>query len=78
MQDTLSTFIFHLRLLDAAIKGENLHWTESIIQKLASHCNDKKLAAKMVSTASDQLFLASFIKECGPCVVDGMILKVRV
>ena len=55
-----------------------MDWTESLIQKLAGHCNDKKLAAKTVSTASDQLFLASFVKECGPYLVDGIVLKVRV
>ena len=65
-----------LRLLDAAINGEKLDWQESAVQRLASHCNDKKKAAKTVSEASDEIFLASFIKECGPCVVEGMIIKV--
>ena len=66
----------NLRLLDAAIKDESLDWKESAIQRLASHCNDKKKAAKTVSEASDEMFLASFIKECGPCVVEGMVIKV--
>ena len=66
----------NLRLLDAAIKEESLDWKESAIQRLASHCNDKKKAAKTVSEASDEMFLASFIKECGPCVVEGMVIKV--
>ena len=66
----------YLRLLDAAIKEESLDWKESAIQRLASHCNDKKKAAKTVSEASDEMFLASFIKECGPCVVEGMVIKV--
>ena len=65
------------RLLDAAIKQSGLDWKEPVIQRLASHCNDKKLAAKRVSQASDEMFLASFIKECGPCDVKGMVLKVR-
>ena len=47
-----------------------------MIQRLASHCNDKKKAAKTVAEASDEMFLASFIKECGPCVVEGMVIKV--
>ena len=64
------------RLLDAAIEGTSLDWSESVIQRLASHCNDKKKAAKTVSEASDEMFLASFIKECGPCVVEGMVIKV--
>ena len=65
-----------LRLLNAAINGEDLDWEESVIQRLATHCNDKKLAAKRVSQASDEMFLASFIKECGPYMVEGMVLKV--
>ena len=68
--------MYYLRLLDAAIKEESLDWKESAIQRLASHCNDKKKAAKTVSEASDEMFLASFIKECGPCVVEGMVIKV--
>ena len=62
--------------MDAAIEGTSLDWSESVIQRLASHCNDKKKAAKTVSEASDEMFLASFIKECGPCVVEGMVIKV--
>ena len=65
-----------LRLLNAALNGEDLDWEEVAIQKLAGHCNDKKLAAKRVSQASDEIFLASFVKECGPYVVEGMVLKV--
>merc|ERR1712020_382303 len=41
------------RLLDAAIEGISLDWNEAVIQRLASHCNDKKKAAKTVSEASD-------------------------
>ena len=63
-------------MLDAAIEGTSLDWSETVIQRLASHCNDKKKAAKTVSEASDEMFLASFIKECGPCVVEGMVIKV--
>ena len=62
--------------MDAAIEGTSLDWSETVIQRLASHCNDKKKAAKTVSEASDEMFLASFIKECGPCVVEGMVIKV--
>jgi len=64
------------RLLDVAINQSSLDWEESVIQRLASHCNDKKQAAKKVSQASDEMFLASFIKECGPYIVEGMVLKV--
>ena len=71
---TLYCLLF--RLLDAAINGHTLEWKEAIIQRIASHCNDKKLAAKRVSEASDEMFLASFIKECGPYNVEGIVLKV--
>ena len=71
---TLYCLLF--RLLDAAINGYTLEWKEAIIQRIASHCNDKKLAAKRVSEASDEMFLASFIKECGPYNVEGIVLKV--
>merc|ERR1712110_517834 len=64
------------RLLDAAINGHTLEWKEAIIQRIAGHCNDKKLAAKRVSEASDEMFLASFIKECGDYNVEGIVLKV--
>ena len=66
-----------IRLLDAALKETTLDWKELAIQRQANHCNDKKLAAKRVSQASDEMFLASFIKECGPYDVKGMVLKVR-
>ena len=62
--------------MDAALKENNLDWKETVIQRLANHCNDKKLASKRVSQASDEMFLASFIKECGPYDVKGMVLKV--
>ena len=68
--------MFLLRLLDAAIKGNMPEWKESVVQRQAIHCNDKKKAAKIVSQASDEMFLASFIKECGPCVVEGIVVKV--
>jgi DIS3-like exonuclease 2 len=76
MQQSL-IFLSLIRLLDAALKENSLDWKESVIQRLANHCNDKKLAAKRVSQASDEMFLASFIKECGPYDVKGMVLKVR-
>ena len=69
-------YILVHRLLNAAINRDDLDWEEAVIQRLAAHCNDKKLAAKRVSQASDEMFLASFIKECGPYLVEGMVLKV--
>ena len=68
--------MFWFRLLDAAIKENIPEWKESVVQRQASHCNDKKKAAKIVSQASDEMFLASFIKECGPYNVEGIVLKV--
>ena len=71
------------RLLEAAIQKEETkdavllgHWEKGELQRVANHCNVKKLAAKMASTQSDELFFASFIRECGPYEVSGAVLKV--
>ena len=65
------------RLLYAAIQDQSLdHWEKSELQKAANHCNVKKLAAKKASTESDELFFASFVRECGPYEVEGVVLKV--
>jgi len=75
------------RLLQASIEKDSLedpvakgrllsHWDKAQLQQVASHCNVKKLAAKMASTQSDDLFFASFIRECGPYTVKAAVLKV--
>ena len=60
---------FLSRLLQASIEKDSLedpmakgrllsHWDKAQLQQIASHCNVKKLAAKMASTQSDDLFFA--------------------
>ena len=67
------------RLLDAAIKGNTKpKWQKTEINSQACHCNGKKLAAKMAGEESEKMFLALFIKECGPIEVRGMVIKVSV
>lgn len=34
------------------------------VETIASHCNDRKLTAKTVSEASDDMFFGVFIKVC--------------
>ena len=64
------------RLLDAAIKKTKPRWLSHVINKQANHCNAKKLTAKQAGEESEKLFLALFIKECGPVEVKGMVLNV--
>ncbi|EJW87960.1 hypothetical protein WUBG_01126 [Wuchereria bancrofti] len=42
----------------------------------ASHCNDRKLIAKTVSEASDDMFFGVFIKECGPLTERAVVIQV--
>lgn len=65
------------RLLDAAIKGVSPPWVKNTIHKQTQHCNAKKLGAKLAGEESAKLFLALFIKECGPIEARGMVIKVR-
>ncbi|VDM40534.1 unnamed protein product [Toxocara canis] len=46
------------------------------IEALASHCNDKKVTAKAVSEASDDMFFGVFVKECGPFTERAVVLVV--
>ena len=67
--------------MDSALKHQdlNLKWSCGEVQRIASHCNDRKLAAKTISDKSAELFLCLFIRQCGPIVVDavGMISHKR-
>ena len=64
------------RLLDAALKHRELQWSPSTIQRIANHCNDRKLAAKTISDKSAELFLCLFIRQCGPLVVHATVGQV--
>lgn len=54
------------RLLDFAVTGRKMKWDPWDVEKVAQHCNDKKLSAKRVGEASAEMFLAAFVGECGP------------
>ena len=64
------------RLLDAAITMRRPSWDPVEVQQATEHCNDKRLAAKRVSEASGELFLALFIAECGPLSQPGVVIQV--
>merc|ERR1719153_1699369 len=51
------------RVLDAAITMRRPSWDPVEVQQATEHCNEKRLAAKRVSEASGELFLALFIAE---------------
>jgi hypothetical protein len=69
--------ILIFRLLEAALTGVKPDWTPSFVSKISSTCNAKKYISKKVSEKSDELFLTLFVKECGPLVVNAMVLQVR-
>ncbi|XP_013858259.1 DIS3-like exonuclease 2 [Austrofundulus limnaeus] len=65
------------RLLAASLKcGPRLSLSMVEVQKVASHCNDKKTNAKRVHELSSDLFFAVFVKECGPLDSEAMVMGV--
>ncbi|VDK53616.1 unnamed protein product [Gongylonema pulchrum] len=46
------------------------------VAAIANHCNDRKLTAKTVSEASDDMFFGVFIRECGPLTERAVVLQV--
>uniref|UniRef100_A0A0R3RSF8 DIS3-like exonuclease 2 n=1 Tax=Elaeophora elaphi TaxID=1147741 RepID=A0A0R3RSF8_9BILA len=46
------------------------------VETIASHCNDRKLTARTVSEASDDMFFGVFIKECGPLTERAVVIQV--
>ncbi|CAM6054368.1 unnamed protein product [Sphagnum tenellum] len=64
-------------LLDAALKGSNVNFKIQELRDKADHCNDKNLNAKRAGDSSEELFLALFIKQCGPIDVRGVIIEVK-
>jgi DIS3-like exonuclease 2 len=66
------------RLLDAALKGKKLEsWSTQVLRGLTDQCNEKNLSAKRAGDSSSDLYLALFIKECGPIEVNGVIIEVH-
>ncbi|RXG69233.1 DIS3-like exonuclease 2, partial [Armadillidium vulgare] len=51
-------------------------WTSVAIEKIASHCNDKKQASKVVQEVSTELFLSLFVRSVGEMVENGIIIGI--
>lgn len=65
------------RLLAASLDiDEPLNQDPDVIDMIAGHCNDRKLAAKRASELSNELFFGIFVRESGPLEEDGMVLNV--
>lgn len=65
------------RILAASLGiDEPLNQESDIIDMIAQHCNDRKLAAKRASELSDEMFFGVFVRECGPLEEDGVVLNV--
>ncbi|XP_033115208.1 DIS3-like exonuclease 2 isoform X2 [Anneissia japonica] len=47
-----------------------------VIELQAKHCNERKTASKKVQEMSAEMFLAVYIKECGPLEENGMVMAV--
>ncbi|VDM64417.1 unnamed protein product [Angiostrongylus costaricensis] len=50
--------------------------TVADLEKLAQHCNDKKLAARAVSSSSDDTFFGLFVKQNSPIEARGVVVHV--
>ncbi|KIH54145.1 RNB-like protein, partial [Ancylostoma duodenale] len=65
------------RLLAASLSYcEPSERTVEEIQKIAEHCNDKKLTAKKVSEASAETFFGILIQRVGPMEAKGVVVNV--
>ncbi|KAJ8393169.1 hypothetical protein AAFF_G00068520 [Aldrovandia affinis] len=65
------------RLLAASLGlGSQVSLTGGEVQKLASHCNDRKTASKRVQELSSELMFAAFVKESGPLESEAMVMGV--
>jgi len=65
------------RLLTASLdKSFELRGNAEELEVVASHCNDKKWAAKKCSEQSSLLFFAVYLLECGPLTEQGVIVAV--
>ncbi|RCN38592.1 RNB-like protein [Ancylostoma caninum] len=65
------------RLLAASLNYcEPSERTVEEIQKIAEHCNDKKLTAKKVSEASAETFFGILIQRVGPMEAKGVVVNV--
>lgn len=64
------------RLLAASLGiDQSLNQDPAIVDEVAEHCNDRKLAAKRASELSNELFFGIFVRESGPLEEEGMVLN---
>lgn len=64
------------RLLAASLGiDQPLNQEPAIVDMIAEHCNDRKLAAKRASELSNELFFGIFVRESGPLEEEGMVLN---
>ncbi|VDK72953.1 unnamed protein product, partial [Cylicostephanus goldi] len=68
--------IVHRSLAAALGYCEPSERTVEEIQKIAEHCNDKKLIAKKVSESSAELFFGVLIHRVGPMEAKGVVVNV--
>ncbi|KAH7720689.1 RNB-like protein [Aphelenchoides avenae] len=65
------------RLLAAALGyAPPPEYTPEEVEKVAVHCNDRKVAAKQVSDASNDMFFGLFVKESGTLETVGVVVGV--
>ena len=65
------------RLLAASLGiDQPLKQEPAIVDMIAEHCNDRKLAAKRASELSNEMFFGIFVRESGPLEEEGMVLNV--
>ena len=65
------------RLLAACLEVEpSPEFASEDLDVIAGRCNDKKFAAKKAGEASTELYLGSFVRECGPLTEDGIVVHV--
>ena len=64
------------RLLAASLGiDQPLNQEPEIVDMIAEHCNDRKLAAKRASELSNEMFFGIFVRESGPLEEEGMVLN---
>ncbi len=64
------------RLLAAALSGRNPSWERNSVKYKLERSNDKKKTAKRVSDEAGEMYLAAFIRLCGPIKKSAIVLKV--
>lgn len=65
------------RLLAASLGiDEPLNQDPSIVDMIAHHCNDRKMAAKRAGELSTEMFFGIFVRESGPLEENGIVLNV--